>query len=125
MLTTDVFYVGCIFISELEVLFVVRAVSLFLGCLERLVRPLMLTCMSCFAGGRGSDALARFATPAKLVVMYGCLEARRSYINVGPLGGLLIELASKPCQRLAIEVYRGSGLESVSVSESICSGKSA
>ena len=50
----------------------------------------------------------------------------RSCRGVGPLGRLLNEsTASKTCQRLAMRVDRGSGLESVSVIESGCSGESA
>lgn len=78
-----------------------------------------------FVGGVCISDLARLATLAKLVVISGWLEAMRSCSGVGPLGRLLNESASKTCQRLAIRVDRGSGLESVSVSESRCSGESA
>ena len=85
----------------------------------------MLTCVGYFSGGVGSGDQARLATNANLVVMFGYLEAKRSSRGVGPLGRLFIEFASKPCQRLAIRVDRGLGLESVSESESRCSGESA
>ena len=97
---------------------------LLLSGLERLVHPLMLTCMGCFVGGVGFCRMACLATPAKLLVLFGCLEARRSCSGARPLGRLFIELANISCQRLAIRVDRGSCLESVSVSESRCSGES-
>ena len=56
------------------------------------------------------------------MIMSDCLEAMRSCSGVGLLGRLLNESANKACQRLAIWVDRGSGLESVSVSESSLSG---
>jgi len=87
--------------------------SFVTGDLERLVCPLMLTRMGCFVGGVGFCDLVRLATLAKLVVMFGCLEALRYCSGVGPLGRSFIEFASKPCQRFAIRVDRGSGLESV------------
>ncbi len=64
-------------------------IGLLLSGLERLVRPLMLTCMVCFVGGVCISDLARLATLAKLVVVSGCLEAMRSCSGVGPLGRLL------------------------------------
>ena len=118
MLASGVGCVGCILVSGLAVEFDGLAIGLFL---DGLLRPLMLTCMVCFAGGVGSGDLARLATPAKLVAMSGCLEARRSRSDVSPLGRLLIEFTSKPYQRLAIMVDRVSGFESISVRESRCS----
>ena len=56
--------------------------------------------------------------------MFGCLETNRSCSGVSPLGSFVIMFVSKPCQRLAMRVDRGSGLESNSVSESKCSGES-
>ena len=86
----------------------------------------MLTCMRCFAGGVGFCDLYGLAILAKLVVMFGYLEAPRSCSRVGPLGRLVVEFASKACQQLlAIKVDRGSDLDSVSVSESRCSRESA
>ena len=88
------------------------------------MRPLMLTFMDCFVGEVGCCDIARLATYAKLVVMSGCLDAVRSCSGVGPLGRLFTEFSSKHCrQRLAIMVNSDSGLESVSVSESRCSGE--
>jgi hypothetical protein len=95
-----------------------------LGGPERLACPLMLTCMGCFYGEVCISDLFRLATLAKLVIMSGCLEAMRSYNEVGPLDRLLNEPANKTCQRLVVRVDRGSGLESDSVSESRCSGES-
>ena len=89
------------------------------------MRPLMLTCMGCFVGGVGFSDLAHLAILAKLVVMSGCLEALRSCSGMSPLGRLVIEFASNACQWLAIRVDRGSNLESISVSETRCSGESA
>ncbi len=57
-----------------------------MGDLARLVRPLMVTCIGCFAWEMWSNDLARLATLAKLVVMDGCLDAKRSCSRVGPLG---------------------------------------
>ena len=98
---------------------------LLLGSLERLVRPLMLMFEGYFVGGVGFSDLARLSILAKLVVMFGCLEVVRSCSGVGPLGRLVKDFPSKACQRFAMRVDRGSGLESVSVSESRCSGESA
>jgi hypothetical protein len=50
--------------------------------------------------------------------MSGCLEVKRSCRGVGALGRLVSVFASKLCQRLAIGVDRGSGLERFCVSES-------
>ena len=75
--------------------------------LERLVRPLMLTCMDCFVGGVCISDLTRLAALVKLVVMPGCLEAMRSNSGVSPFGRLLNESASTTCQRLAIGLIGG------------------
>jgi len=85
----------------------------------------MLTYMGCFVGEVSFCDLARLAILAKLVFMFGCLEALRSCSGVGPLGKLVIEFVSKACHRLAIRMGRGSDLESVNVSEITCSGESA
>ena len=74
------------------------------------MRPLMLLGMRCFVGGVGISDLARLAILAKLVVMYGCLEAMRSCSGVGPLGRLLNESTSKTYQRLARRADRGLDL---------------
>ena len=84
--------------------------------------PLML---GCFVYGVGFCEMARLVTSTKLVVMSGCLEVRRSCSGIESLGRLFFEFANKPCLRSAIRVDRESCLESVSVSESICSGESA
>ncbi len=94
-------------------------VGLLLGGLERLVRPLMLTCLVCFVDGVNFCDLARLAPLAKHYVIFGCLDAMSGCIGVGPLGKIFIEFASKRCQRLVARVDRGSGLESVSVSKSL------
>jgi hypothetical protein len=119
MLATGVCCMGCLVVSGLAVVFGGCVVGFYL---DHLVRPLLLTCMCCFACGVGSGDLAHLNTLVKIVVVSCCLDARRSCSGVGPLGRLFIGFPSNPCQRLAIRVDRGSGLESVSVGESRCSG---
>jgi hypothetical protein len=84
----------------------------------------MVAYMGCFAGRRESDDLARLATLVRLEVMSGCVEARRSCRGLGPLARWVIVCASKSCSRLATRVDRGSGLESMRVSERKYSGES-
>jgi hypothetical protein len=81
--------------------------------------------MNFCADGVCSEDLGRLATLAKLMVMFDCLEASRSYSGMDPLGRLGITPASKFCPRLAISDNRGSSLESISLSESRCSGDTA
>ncbi len=64
----------------------VGAEVLLMSGLERLVRPLMLMCMCCFVGGVSFSDLPHLAILAKLVVMFGCLEAMIICSGVGPLG---------------------------------------
>jgi hypothetical protein len=58
-------------------------------------------------------------------IMSSCLEAERSCSSVGPGDKISILLANSSSQRLARNVARGSGLDSVSVRKKKCTGESA
>ena len=84
--------------------------------LVRLVRPLMVMCMGflivdvkCLAN------LARSAVFSKKVGISSCFLDERSCSGVGLGGRMSRVLANSPCHRLAKDVDRGFGLESVSV----------
>jgi hypothetical protein len=57
--------------------------------------------------------------------MYNCLKVDMSYSDAGPWGRMSRVLANSTNHRLATNVARGSGLESVSVRERKRSGDSA
>ena len=67
----------------------------------------------------------RAARLSKLVVMSSCLDESTSYIEVGPGGRLMSDVASIARHLLPIGVARGSWVEEVCVIIFRCSGDSA
>jgi hypothetical protein len=85
----------------------------------------MVTRMGCIVGDVKSADLPRSAVLSRQVVMTGCLGARRSCSGEVPGSRIARVFSSRPCQRLAMKVARGYGLDSVSVRAVRCSGKFA
>ena len=86
------------------------SVSRVVGCLARLVCPLMVTCMGCLIAGVVCLAnLARSAVLSKQLVMSGCVVVERSCSGVGPGGRISRVIANSPNQWLAKNVDRGFG----------------
>jgi len=90
------------------------------------MRLFIVTCMGCLVVSvTCSVSLARSAVFSKEAVMFGCFVDERSCSGVGLGDRVSRVLANSSSHRLARNMDRGFGLESVSVRERMCSGESA